>query len=234
MLTLLLADTELERVPRELTGHQQVVASARRAGVRANQMLLDSSLHHAAIRKAGLVEGERRGRPDLLHVFLLTVLESIANKAGHVQVLVHTRHDELIRIKPETRLVRNYGRFCGLVQQLFETGEVPPDLGLLTMQDERSLESIVKQVAPERVLILDDAAQPKPIWDVFSAHDGESNVLAIIGGFPSGTFRSPLPKGEHVGLGPTQLAVWTVAAQLLVNYERAARLQAPAKAAGDP
>ena len=70
MLTLVLSDAELELVPQTIRGHQQVVTAAKRLGVSAGRMLLDSSLHYAAMRK--LEEGERRGRPDLVHVFLLT------------------------------------------------------------------------------------------------------------------------------------------------------------------
>ena len=106
MLTLLLVDAELELVPPKLTGHQQVVQSAKRVGASPSKMLLDSSLHYAALRHAP--DGERRGRPDLVHFFLLTVLESIPNRLGQVRVMVHTRHDDLIRIGSVTEQVAGF------------------------------------------------------------------------------------------------------------------------------
>lgn len=220
MLTLLLADAELERVPPRLTGHLQVQQSARRAAANPSRMLLDSSLHHAALR--GLEDGARRGRPDLVHFFLLTCLESLLNKRGQLEVLVHTREDRLIRIRPETRLQRNYNRFCGLLQQLFETGQVPPETPLLTMETGWTLTRVVESVRADRVLVLDEQGTPTRPWDVFTAADRNRRTLALIGGFPSGTYRSPLPSGERVSFGPELLTVWTVAAELLMNYERVA------------
>jgi rRNA small subunit pseudouridine methyltransferase Nep1 len=218
MLTLLLVDAELERVPSSLTGHPQVATSARRVGASATRMLLDSSLHHAAMRK--LPDGARRGRPDLVHFFLINALESPANRAGQLRLLVHTREDYLVRVEPRTRLVRNYNRFCGLIQQLFETGRVPPEDPLLTLEPSRTVADIVAQVRPDRVLVLDETGPVRPPWDVFTADDVARETLCIIGGFPSGTFRSALPEGERVSFGPEQLPVWTVAWELLANYER--------------
>jgi rRNA small subunit pseudouridine methyltransferase Nep1 len=217
MLTLLLADAELERVPPKLTGHAQVVQSARQAGVSASKMLLDSSLHYAALRQAP--EGERRGRPDLVHFFLLTALESIPNKDGALRVLVHTRNDELIRIEPNTRLIRNYGRFCGLMQQLFENHSVGQPEPLLTLEPKRSLASILDEVGPDRLIVLHPEGTPGLPREVFKPTDAQENIVCIIGGFPSGGYRSPLPPdAERRSIHAEALTVWTVAAELLAHY----------------
>lgn len=218
MLTILLVDAELERVPASITGHPQVGTSAKKAGTRAGRMLLDASLHHAAMRK--LEDAGRRGRPDLIHVFLLTALESPVNHAGHLRILVHTRENYLLRIDPTTRLVRNFNRFCGLIEQLFETGKVPPEAPLLTLEPNWTPAAIADLVHPDRTVILDETGTRTNPWDVFGPADAARNVLAIVGGFPSGSYRSPLPPGERVGFGARLLTVWTVAAELLMNYER--------------
>jgi rRNA small subunit pseudouridine methyltransferase Nep1 len=221
MLTILLADAELELVPPKLTGHQQVQQAAKRVGANASKMLLDSSLHYAALRQAP--EGERRGRPDLAHFFLLTVLESIPNRLGLVQVMVHTRHDELIRIAPETRLIRNYNRFCGLIQQLFETGVVGQPEPLLQLEKKRTLESILKELKPDRVVVLHPEGTSKQPVELFSADDEERDIVCIIGGFPSGDYRSTFPPtAEKVSIFPQALTVWTVAAEILAHYPRGA------------
>lgn len=219
MLTVLLADAELERVPPKLTGHQQVVQSARRVGVSPSKMLLDSSLHYAALRHAP--EGERRGRPDLAHFFLLTVLESIPNRLGRVRVLVHTRHDELIRIAPTTRLIRNYNRFCGLIQQLFETGVVGQPEPLLRLESKRSLASILEELMPDRTLVLHPEGTLRVPAALFQPEDASRQVVCVIGGFPSGDYRSVLPAdAERVAIFPGALTVWTVAAEILAHYPR--------------
>ena len=219
MLTLLLADAELEVVPPKLTGHQQVVQSAKRTGVSASRMLLDSSLHYAALRN--VPEGERRGRPDLTHFFLLTVLESIPNRLGQVRVLVHTRHDALIRVLPTTRLIRNFNRFCGLIQQLFETGEVGKPEPLLKLEPHRTLGSVLDELKPDRVIVLHPEGEARAPAALFSDADPERHTVCIIGGFPSGDYRSALPAtAERVSIFPEALTVWTVAAEILAHYPR--------------
>ncbi len=232
MLTLILADTELERVPQELTGHQQVVTAAARFGVKTGRMLLDSSLHYAALRK--IQDGDRRGRPDILHFFLLTALESPLNKAGKLRVLVHTRGDKLLRIDPTTRLIRNYNRFCGLMEQLLETGRVPPDKPLPTPESGWTLADVIASVKPDRLVVLDETGTVFRPWDVFTPADATASVACVIGGFPSGPFRSELPPGERVAFGDQSLSVWSVAAELVVNYERVAGLEWPPGRAATP
>ena len=218
MLTIVLGDSELERVPGQIADHPQVAAAARKAGRPAVRTLLDGSLHHAAMRR--LDDAARRGRPDLVHLFLLTALESRANRAGNLAVRIHTRHDEWIDVDRETRIIRNYNRFCGLIEQLFEQKEVPKDRKLLQLREGVGLIAAVESLRPDRVVWLDEAAPTVRPRQVFRPEDRAGHVVAVIGGFPHGTFRTPRPPGaEHVGFGPDALSVWTVAAELTVHYQ---------------
>jgi rRNA small subunit pseudouridine methyltransferase Nep1 len=217
MLHLFLVDAELERVPDAMRGHPQVAESARRWGTSPSKMLLDSSLHYAALRK--VPDGERRGRPDLVHMFLLTVLESIPNKRGQVRVTIHTRNDDVVRIEPDTRLVRNYPRFCGLLQQLFERGTVGEPRPLLTLERDTTLATLLAQERPDRTLVMDPAGVQRPPAQLFDGGDPDRNVAVLIGGFPSGDYRSPLPAdAARVSIAPEPLTVWTVAAEILAHY----------------
>ncbi|HYT17864.1 MAG TPA: 16S rRNA methyltransferase, partial [Thermoplasmata archaeon] len=112
MLTLVLADSELELVPPSIAGHPAIRTSARKRGRSPTSILLDSSLHHPALK--GVPDGERRGRPDLVHGFVLLCLDSIVNQEGRLTTIVHTRHDDVLRFAPQTRIPRNYARFVGL------------------------------------------------------------------------------------------------------------------------
>ena len=98
MLTLVLAEAEVELMPAELTRHPAVIAYARQRRKQPTQILLDSNYHHSAMTT--LPEGRRRGRPDITHLFLLTALESIVNKKGQLNIIVHTRNDMVITINP--------------------------------------------------------------------------------------------------------------------------------------
>jgi len=57
-------------------------------------------------------------RPDITHQCLLMLLDSPLNRAGLLQVYVHTAKGVLIEINPQTRIPRTYKRFAGLMVQL--------------------------------------------------------------------------------------------------------------------
>lgn len=57
-------------------------------------------------------------RPDITHQCLLMLLDSPLNRAGLLQVYVHTEKNVLIEVNPQTRIPRTFDRFCGLMVQL--------------------------------------------------------------------------------------------------------------------
>ncbi|XP_022102085.1 ribosomal RNA small subunit methyltransferase NEP1-like [Acanthaster planci] len=57
-------------------------------------------------------------RPDITHQCLLMLFDSPLNRAGLLQVFVHTEKNVLIQISPQTRIPRTFDRFCGLMVQL--------------------------------------------------------------------------------------------------------------------
>lgn len=54
-------------------------------------------------------------RPDIAHQCLLMLLDSPLNRAGLLQVYVHSVGGVLIEINPQTRIPRTYKRFAGLM-----------------------------------------------------------------------------------------------------------------------
>lgn len=57
-------------------------------------------------------------RPDIVHQCLLALFDSPLNKAGLLEVYIHTQKNVLIEISPQTRLPRTFKRFSGLMVQL--------------------------------------------------------------------------------------------------------------------
>jgi len=57
-------------------------------------------------------------RPDITHQCLLMLLDSPLNRAGLLQVYIHTSKNVLIEVNPQTRIPRTYKRFAGLMVQL--------------------------------------------------------------------------------------------------------------------
>jgi rRNA small subunit pseudouridine methyltransferase Nep1 len=181
-------------------------------------MILESNLHKSALRK--LDGGDRRGRPDIVHFFLLLALDSVPNKKHLLRTMVHTRNDQIISIEPETRIPRNYNRFIGLMEDLFKRRAVPPKEPLLTIRDNVGLKDILDELKPDVTVALSprgESADPKVLFAGLMEHD---HVAVIIGGFPEGDFISPAEEmaDRTVSIFPEELTVWTVASEVLANF----------------
>ena len=123
MLNILLVYSALETIPKEIWDHPQIKEYCKKRKRKPSECLLDINYHKKAMKK--LEEWWMRGRPDIIHFCLLIALDSILNKEGKLRIFVHTRNNEIIYIKPETRIPRNYFRFKGLIEQLFIKKYVP-------------------------------------------------------------------------------------------------------------
>ncbi|XP_031570785.1 ribosomal RNA small subunit methyltransferase NEP1-like [Actinia tenebrosa] len=73
--------------------------------------------HHKGIMKKNNRD-PATARPDITHQCLLMLLDSPLNKAGLLQIYIHTEKNVLIEINPQTRIPRTFDRFCGLMVQL--------------------------------------------------------------------------------------------------------------------
>ena len=219
MLNLVLADAELELVPPQIQHHPSVRSYARKRGMSPASILLDSSFHHPAMKK--LEQGERRGRPDIVHVFMLICLDSIVNAEKRLTTVVHTRNNEMIRIAPETRIPRNFTRFVGLVEGLFENGRVPREGdALLTLERDKDLRAVLEEVGGKPIA-LDPGGKQVNLLDYLSKE--KEDLTFVIGGFPHGEFNSPVKElcKDTISIFTEPLKAWTVAAELLVSYRLA-------------
>lgn len=57
---------------------------------------------------------------------LLTLLDSPLNKAGLLQVYIHTAKGVLIEVNPHVRIPRTFKRFSGLMGTLCTRRPIPP------------------------------------------------------------------------------------------------------------
>ena len=223
MLTLVLADAELELVPESIVHHSQVQKAARARDRRPSRTLLDSSVHHEALR--AVPEGERRGRPDLVHFSLLLALDSALNKADELRVVVHTRNDQRLAIHPDTRLMRHYPRFVGLMEKLFQTGASPTrEDPLLLLEDGWPLKRVLEHHATGPIVCFQEkgpAVEPGA-W-LAQRRQASPDLTVVLGCFPHGDFHEDPATwaSEVVGLGGEALSVWTVEMEVLAHWERA-------------
>jgi rRNA small subunit pseudouridine methyltransferase Nep1 len=221
-LIVILAEAGLETIPRELWGHPSVYLYARKRGKPPRQLLLDASQHHQALR--GLAGREYRGRPDIAHLTLLTVLDSPLCRRSLCEVIVAATGG-VIRVEPQTRLPRNYLRFTGLIEQLFEYGQVPPgtDKPLLRLTRE-SLESLLAEYKPLPVFTPSEAETKLNLLDVARKAVEKKAVLIPTTPRSKPTLRL-LNLLDRTGLQPVavngveEAEPWTLASRLLCAVE---------------
>ncbi|KJA18224.1 hypothetical protein HYPSUDRAFT_145370 [Hypholoma sublateritium FD-334 SS-4] len=85
-------------------------------GGEAKYTLLNCDDHQGILAKTGRDIAD--ARPDITHQCLLTLLDSPLNKAGLLQVYIHTARGVLIEVNPHVRIPRTFKRFSGLMVQL--------------------------------------------------------------------------------------------------------------------
>jgi rRNA small subunit pseudouridine methyltransferase Nep1 len=218
----ILADSELEIIPKEIQSERCVLNNARARGKAPDKILLDASHHHPAFRRLG--GSDRRGRPDITHFFLMLCLDSDLSVQGRLRVFVHTRNDDVIAVNSETRLPPNYPRFIGLIETLYEKEVVPSaENALLELRHGVSLEALVAALKADEVYVLDvDGEKSHTVAEMLSESKGE-RVVVIIGGFSKGSYKSDIsrlkPKPIHCSLGDRMMKVWTVTSKTLCSIE---------------
>jgi len=224
LLTLILAESALEVVPKELRSHPSVLSHSRRAGKAPSRLILDRSYHHAAMKR--LDRSWKRGRPDIVHISLLEALGSPLNREGLLRVFVHTFDDHVISVAPETRLPRNYMRFLGLMEQLFELGRVPPSGKPLLKIERKTLERLLEDIRPSYVLALSRTGRPTTVPEAVLRLTETERPTVMIGGFPAGHFEETTLNlaDDIVSIDPETLEAWTVTSRVIYEYERAIRL----------
>jgi rRNA small subunit pseudouridine methyltransferase Nep1 len=216
VLRVILAGAELEMVPPEIAGHPSVRMNLP-AGRKPTEVLLDQNLHATASRQ--LPGGERRGRPDIVHYTLLALLESPLCKAGQLEVAVHTSANELIRIRPDTRLPRGEARMHGLLAKVLRDGRSQDKDPLVWVEGVGKPEKVLEKAGKGPVVRLDEhGARMTPAELAGKAKGGDLTV--VLGAFPSGDFHADWKAAapDAVSLWDTPLNAWAVAAEVVAGW----------------
>jgi len=230
MLTLILAESSIERVPPQLTKQPSVVAHAQRKGKDPAYLILDRSYHHSAMR---MLESQhrslsllKRGRPDIAFHVLLQVLGSPLNREGLLKTYVHTVEDKVIQLDPSLRLPRNYDRFIGLLEQLYDRKSVPPDAPALLRLRECTLPRLVEESKASVVVAFSTIGKPATMKDACSKILLADEPVVLIGGFAHSHFQeSTLRLATHIfSIDRESLDAWVVAARIIYEYECGIRL----------
>ncbi|MFB0560715.1 MAG: 16S rRNA methyltransferase [Candidatus Lokiarchaeia archaeon] len=218
MLTLILAESSLETIPTK-TRKYALTKTQNRKGKKRDKIILDVSLHGQIMQK--LPNREKRGRPDIIHLSLLAALGTPLNKNGFLQIFVHTIQDMVIKINPKTRLPKNYNRFKGLMEQLYELGKVPPEGPPLLTIEKMTLKNLIKNLNPSETVLFTEQGTPSKLKSIMNECAKQKNPVVIIGGFPHGDFSPETLKisDKKISIYPEPLDTWIVVSRVLQSYE---------------
>ena len=184
MLSLIIAESALELVPRELQRHNSVIAFARRFNKKPSEVLLDISWHFAAMK--GIKNEIKRGRPDLVHFSLLEACSIPLYFENKLNVFVHTIDDKVISIGKNVRLPKSYHRFVGLIEKLYSTGKIEENNNTLLEISEMNFGSLIKKINPKQTIALSSKGINSSYQKV--AEEMDDNTCFVVGGFSKGQF----------------------------------------------
>jgi len=218
LLNLVIAEAALELVPSEVAGHPSVRNDSRRRGAarKSSEILLDRSLHHHAMLK--LSDAEKRGRPDLVHLTLLSITSTPLYLAGQAKVYIHTRDNVVLEFKEGTRPPKSYARFRDLVEKLLleKSGS-----GLILVY-ESTLSELLARMKTDLVIGLSTLGKMSTLEEVATELLKSPNPTVVIGGFPKGHFTPETISRLHLvdRIHPKSLDAHVVAARLMYDVER--------------
>ena len=184
MLSIILAESSLELVPVELQNHPSVLSHSKKNGKKPSSILLDNSWHFAAMKD---LENElKRGRPDLVHVCLLSICGSPLYLENKISVYVHTINDMVITLRNQVRIPKSYHRFEGLMEQLFVEKEIRSNKDILLELENMDFENLINSISPSEVIGLSTIGDKNSFGNI--AKNLEKNSCIVIGGFQKGHF----------------------------------------------
>lgn len=218
MLSVIIAESSLELVPKEIRAHPSVVSSARRFGKKPSEVLLDNSWHFAAMK--GMYNELKRGRPDLVHFAMLEATSIPLYHNGMVQVYVHTINDKVIVVGQDVRLPKSYHRFAGLIEKLFSEKTVSANGKKLLELKEMNLESLIEQINPDNIIGLSSSGARSTYGDVASQLC--NNACCIVGGFQKGDYTEHTKEmfDELFCIEDEPLESHVVLSRILYEYEK--------------
>lgn len=211
--TIVIADAEIEVLPRD-RAHAARFRATTDTVYGQWDVILDHWLHGDILKF--MPGGSRRGRPDIVHHALTLLLDSLAYRRGYIDVLVHTRNDELIKFDRRVELTQNYFEFLHLMGQLHSEGHVGTGDGKITIETVSGLGDVLKKVGAEVNIVMTPHGDQKGLEGLLGGFNSQKTCI-VFGGFSEGEYRSPAYDLADitVSLGPEWLNITSVTAEIL-------------------
>jgi len=211
--TILIIDSEIETLPRDKSNGSRFRATSDTV-FGQGEVILDSWLHSDILKY--MSGGTRRGRPDIVHHALSLCVSSLAYRRGYMDVVVHTRNDEVIRFARNAYVPQNYFEFLHMLGQLYSNGHVGTGDSAITIESGCQLDELLKKVGADINIVMSPNGEVKGLENLLKGYS-KSNVCVMFGGFPEGEYRSPAYdlSSIRVTLGSEWLNINAVTAEIL-------------------
>ncbi|MHA1185787.1 MAG: 16S rRNA methyltransferase [Candidatus Heimdallarchaeota archaeon] len=218
----IIADTAVETIPFEIIHLGAIKKHAEKKGKKASTIILDSSYHYKAMQK--LPDHMKRGRPDILHLCLLSILNSPLVKMNplDVEILVHTYNKEIIRVNPVTRLPKHYLRFIGLMEKLFQDKIIKSkNESLMEIFNNDPLEKYLSDYKSDSRLLFTVKGKQTKIEKLIEKNN-KNDIVFIVGGFSHGSYSPEIEalSNKKISISELSLEAWIVLNRLITFREK--------------
>ena len=222
MLTIILAESSLELIPESMFNHPSVISYSKKFRKDPSNTLLDNSWHFAA--KKGIENEIKRGRPDLIHLTLLSICSTPGFYERKFEVYVHTINNKVININNNIRLPKSYHRFQGLIEQLFIQKIIrsSSDDRILMKIEDSSISQLISELKPTQIIGLTTKGHGVTTFDLLAKQITDGTCV-IIGGFQKGHFGIETDKiigDQSFFIGTESLEAHVIASRLVYEYEK--------------
>ncbi|MGE0243163.1 MAG: ribosome biogenesis protein [Nitrososphaeraceae archaeon] len=230
-ISIILAESAIEIIPKELRNNYLISDYLKKVGKPINEVFLDKSYHYIAMREEKMNNSWKRGRPDLVHICLLSILATPLYMKNLVNVYVHTIDNKIIFIGRQVRLPKSYKRFEGLMMKLFQEKQIKgnesasdKDSYLLKIKNNMTFDNLLdKVIRPEKIIGFSSTGILKSVKSIVNETIDlkQKHIAYIIGGFPNGEFSKNIRERFHMTYAITndQLEAHVVISRLAYECE---------------
>ena len=215
---MILAESALELVPKELQNHPSVLAYSKKMGKKPSKVILDVSWHFAAMK--GIKNEIKRGRPDLVHFCLLECCTIPLYFEKKLHVYVHTIDDKVIFVGDNVRLPKSYHRFIGLIEKLYSEKKIEQDGKKLLEIKNMTFDDLVDKIGAKKVIGFSTRGQTNSYDKI--AEYVERDLCIVVGGFSKGYFSDKILKkiDNLISVDKNPLEAHVVISRLLYECEK--------------
>jgi len=218
MISLILAESSLELVPKEMKSHPSVISHAQKLGKKSSEILLDNSWHFAAMK--GIKDEIKRGRPDLVHFSILEATTIPLYKNNKIKIYIHTIDDKVIYFGDNVNIPKSYHRFEGLIEKLFLDKTIESNGNVLLEIKDKSFSDLIDEIKPSKVVGFSTKGKKNSFENTVS--EMSEDCCLVIGGYQKGHFSDTVQSriNQLISLGDSSLEAHIVVARILYEYEK--------------